>query len=205
MAKGFYISKALAIVTVVLTVSAIAGIITMIIVYQTQTADLKMTPRPTIPATTPFPPGPRPQMRLPGDLVPDHYELTIRPYLYPYIEKPTDVNDTSPNQSMNFTGNSTVYFRCVRRTKTVFLHNKGLTIGPVHLIDRDKNQRVPLNGTTQHQDESNFFEIGLDEVLEVGGNYSLFTEFTGEMMDDLAGLYVSRYQDTAADGNSTQR
>uniref|UniRef100_A0A667ZA41 Aminopeptidase n=1 Tax=Myripristis murdjan TaxID=586833 RepID=A0A667ZA41_9TELE len=205
MAKGFYISKALAIVTVVLTFSAIAGIITMIIVYQTQTADLNMTPRPTIPVTTPFPPGPRPQMRLPGDLVPDHYELTIRPYLYPYIEKPTDENATSPDQNMTFTGNSTVYFHCVRRTKTVFLHNRGLTIGTVRLTDRDKNQRVPLNGTTQHRDESNFFEISVDEVLEVGGNYSLFTEFEGEMMDDLAGLYVSRYRDAAADGNSTER
>lgn len=204
MAKGFYISKALAIGTVILTVSAIAGTITMIIVYKAQLDKLDPTPRPTHASTTPFPTGPPPNMRLPGNLVPESYQIYIKTHFYTrIIEK---VNVTTPKQMTNFTGNSTVNFECVNSTMTIFIHSRGLTINTVWVINRDTNRKVPVNHTEHHKDESDFFEIHVKEVLKKGGNYSLFTDFEGEMRDDLAGLYLSTYkQGVQTEGDNTER
>ncbi|KAM3870028.1 alanyl (membrane) aminopeptidase-like b [Diretmus argenteus] len=204
MAKGFYISKALAVITVILTASAIGGIVTMIIVYQAQIAELNPTPRPTFSPTTVFPTGPQPTMRLPGDLVPESYRLYLKPFLYTRIIDV--VNVTSPNQTMVFTGNSTVNVHCVRKTKTIFLHSKELNVSHVEVKNRNTDELITVNSRTHYEDGSDFFEIQLDGVLEEGGNYSVFVNFTGEMMDDLAGLYVSRYKEgVQANGDNTER
>ncbi|XP_071403181.1 alanyl (membrane) aminopeptidase-like b [Centroberyx affinis] len=205
MAKGFYISKALAIVTVILTVTAIAGIVTMVILYQTQIAKLNPTPRPTFTPSPTFPTGPPPNMRLPGDLVPERYELYLWPHFYTRIME--EVNVTSPNQTMVFTGNSTVHFHCVQSTKTIFLHSKmELALPVVKVTNRDTNEKMPVAGVKLHKDESDFLEIKVDDVLVKGGNYSLFVAFEGEMMDDLVGLYISKYNEgVPANGDNTER
>ncbi|KAM4619186.1 alanyl (membrane) aminopeptidase-like b [Polymixia lowei] len=206
MAKGFYISKALAVITVILTTSAIAGIITMVIVYQTQIDRLNPTPRPTFPPTTPFPTGPPPNIRLPENLVPESYKIYIQPHLYTHIVDVDDVNVTSPNQTMVFTGNSTVNFHCVEATKTIFLHSKNLTLGEAKVTDINLDKEIRLINMIIYEDGTDFLEIQLDDVLEEGGNYSLFLDFKGEMTDDLAGLYVSKYNEgVSVNGSSTER
>uniref|UniRef100_A0A8C8DAH1 Aminopeptidase n=1 Tax=Oncorhynchus tshawytscha TaxID=74940 RepID=A0A8C8DAH1_ONCTS len=186
MAIGIYISKVLAIATVVMTVSSIGGIITMMIVYETERIKMNPTPPPTPNATILYPTGPPPNLRLPGNLIPERYELVLQPRLYTFVNNAT-------NQSLIFTGNSTVYFRCVEKTKTIFLHSKQ-NVTDVTVKDLDNKKTINVKNTILYNNESNFLEIRLEGVLEEDGNYSLFTAFEGELLDDLAGFYMSSYK-----------
>uniref|UniRef100_A0A674EXC3 Aminopeptidase n=1 Tax=Salmo trutta TaxID=8032 RepID=A0A674EXC3_SALTR len=186
MAIGVYISKVLAIATVVMTVSSIGGIITMMIVYETERIKTNPTPPPTPNATILYPTGPPPNLRLPGNLIPESYDIVLQPHLYTVIPNAT-------NQSLIFTGNSTVYFRCVEKTKTIFLHSKQ-NVTDVTVKDLDNKRTINVKNTILYNNESNFLEIRLEGVLEEDGNYSLFTAFEGELLNDLAGFYMSSYK-----------
>ncbi|XP_039988747.1 aminopeptidase N-like isoform X2 [Xiphias gladius] len=188
MRKDSYISKAVATAFVVLTVSAVAGIVTMIVLYNTEISTMNPTPRPTFPSTTT---GPPPIMRLPRNLMPESYEVFLQPQLYTRIIEV--VNVTSPNQTMLFTGNSTVYFQCVQRTSTIYLHSKDLTVSDPVVINQNRNEIIRVSTLKYHEDESNFLEIQLNDALEAESNYSLFLAFKGEISENLEALYVSSY------------
>uniref|UniRef100_A0A8C7DQE4 Aminopeptidase n=1 Tax=Oncorhynchus kisutch TaxID=8019 RepID=A0A8C7DQE4_ONCKI len=198
MATGVYISKFLAIAIVVLTVSSIGGIITMIIVYENERIKTQPTAPPTPNSTTPYPTGPPPNMRLPGNLIPESYDIVLQPHLY-------IVMNTTTNQSLVFTGNSTVYFRCVENTKTIVLHSKEQNVTAVKVTDLDKGKIIKVDNTILYSNESNFLEIELDSVLVKDGNYSLFTAFEGELLDDLAGFYMSSYKKGPSREDDTER
>uniref|UniRef100_A0A8C6PM49 Aminopeptidase n=1 Tax=Nothobranchius furzeri TaxID=105023 RepID=A0A8C6PM49_NOTFU len=165
------LSKLFAVAFIVLTAAAIAGMVAMLIVYKTQIAEMNPTPRPTMPSTTMAPP---PAMRLPRNLLPESYNIFIQLQLY--IKIIEEVNVTSPNQTLLFSGNSTVHFHCVERTSRIYLHSNGPTVSAPRLIDKDTNELLQLS-----------------EYLEAGRNYSLFLAFEGEMSENLEALYVSKY------------
>ncbi|XP_070763184.1 alanyl (membrane) aminopeptidase-like b [Enoplosus armatus] len=181
-------SKAIAAAFVFLTVSVIAGIVTMIILYKTEISTLNPTPRPTFPSTTT---GPPPVMRLPKNLIPQSYKVFLQPHLYTRIIE--EVNVTSPNQTMLFTGNSTVNFHCVQRTSSIYLNSRDLAVSNPVVMDQNTNEVLPVSGLKYHEDASDFLEIQLNYALEAGGNYSLFLAFKGEITERLDALYVSTY------------
>uniref|UniRef100_A0A4W6ENH2 Aminopeptidase n=1 Tax=Lates calcarifer TaxID=8187 RepID=A0A4W6ENH2_LATCA len=162
MAKNLYISKVAAAAFIVLTVSSIAGIVTMIILYKTQISTMNPTPRPTFPSTTM---GPPPVMRLPRNLIPESYEIFLH-----------------PNQTLLFTGNSTVNFHCVERTRTIYLHSKDLTVSNPVVMNKNTNKKMGVSAVKHHEDPSNFLEIQLNDILEQG-NYSLSLAFKGELSE----------------------
>ena len=181
-------SKALALAFAILTVAVIAGTITMAIFYVTELEELKPTPRPTLGTTTT---GPPPVMRLPKNLLPERYSVNLQLFFRTRISE--DVNGTGPEQSLRFSGNSTVRFRCTQGTGAIYLHAKGLVLGErLRVLNVDTGERVGGNWTL-HEDEREFLEIQLEENLVAGGNYSLFTEFEGTMSDNLEALYLSTY------------
>uniref|UniRef100_A0A3B3W018 Aminopeptidase n=1 Tax=Poecilia latipinna TaxID=48699 RepID=A0A3B3W018_9TELE len=188
------LSKALAVAFAVLTVSAIGGMISMMIVFEIQTNNLTMTELPTVPSTTLAPP---PVMRLPRSLIPERYEIFLHPQFYSRIVE--EVNVTTPNQTLFFNGNSTVYFRCHQATKHIFLHSFELSVSPPEVIDRDNNKKLSVLSHQQHDDESDFLEIEMEENLKTDGNYSLFLSFEGEISEYLQALYVSKYTETDLD------
>ncbi|KAG7473239.1 hypothetical protein MATL_G00093590 [Megalops atlanticus] len=185
MSKGVYISKALAVATVVLTVSAVGAIITMITIFQLQVNENPPSRPPTVPVTTEGPTGPPPNMRLPNNLVPEEYTVYLQPYLYPEVYNGT-------NQTFTFTGNSTVKFKCVKVTNRIYVHSKDLNVTSVWVTD-ESGMSLPIKAKSLQEDDSNFFEIKLQSRLKVQGTYHLFTAFEGEMFDDLTGIYVSQY------------
>ncbi|KAJ8003221.1 hypothetical protein DPEC_G00167150 [Dallia pectoralis] len=198
MAKGLYISKAFAIATVVLTVSSIAGIIGMMIAYETARSNNPPTPPPTPVITTPYPTGPPLSMRLPGNLIPESYDIFLHPQLYTVMTNAT-------NQSLIFTGNSTVYFKCLKNTKTIILHSKEQYLSSVKVTDLDKGQSIKVEDTVLYNNESNFLEIRLGGLLMENGSYSLFTEFEGYLFKDLAGFYLSSYKRGPGSEDNTER
>lgn len=94
---------------------------------------------------------------------------------------------------MLFTGNSTVEFRCVERTSTIYLNSKDLKVSNPLVKNTKTNEKIPHSSMISHDDESNFLEIPLNEHLEAGKNYSLFLDFEGEISVNLEGLYLSSY------------
>ncbi|XP_034031432.1 aminopeptidase N-like [Thalassophryne amazonica] len=200
MSKGSLISKAVAAVAVILTVSVIGGIITMVIVYEKMLATLNPTPRPTLPTTTTAPP---PVLRLPGSLIPESYKIYLQLHFYPKIIK--EVNVTSPNQTMLFTGNSTVKFRCIQTTKTIYLHSDQLKVYGEKVVNTETNEVIGVYSVSSEDSPKNFLKIMLNDMLEKGGSYSLFLTFKGEM-SGLTGLYMSTYTEgPTGDGDDGQR
>ncbi|XP_041795824.1 alanyl (membrane) aminopeptidase a [Chelmon rostratus] len=187
MPKVCFTSKAVASAFAILTVSAIAGIVTMIILYTTEISTTD--PTPTVTSATP---GPPPVTRLPKNLVPHSYKIFLQPHLYTRIIEMG--NDTSPNQTKVFTGNSTVNFHCVETTKTIYLNSKDLTVFDPVVTNTKHNEMIGVAEMKHREDQRNLLEIQLNETLEAGGNYSLFLAFKGEL-SQLDGLFVSTYHE----------
>uniref|UniRef100_A0A8B9L7G5 Aminopeptidase n=1 Tax=Astyanax mexicanus TaxID=7994 RepID=A0A8B9L7G5_ASTMX len=199
MGKGVYISKGLAIATVVLTVSAVSGIVLMVVMYQLQIKENPPEEPPTLIPTTPIPTGPPPNLRLPDNLIPERYEVFLQPYFYTVLE-----NNTV--QSHVFKGNSTVTFKCVKDTRSIFLHALQLSVSNVKVTDSVTRKNIEVERYEVHINKTNFFEIQLKEVLNGNGSYyELFTEFEGELLDDLAGLYMSRYTENPVNEDDDQK
>uniref|UniRef100_A0AAX7URT5 Aminopeptidase n=1 Tax=Astatotilapia calliptera TaxID=8154 RepID=A0AAX7URT5_ASTCA len=184
MPLKFGTSKAIAIAFGVLTVSSIGGMFTMIILFKAQTQNITMTPPPTLPPTTMAPP---PDMRLPKSLVPQKYEIVLG--------NGSNPNITTPNQTMIFTGNSTVHFQCAQKTMSIFLNSRYLNVSSPVVLNENTKRNIKVSGMKHRDDESDFLELELMDPLETGGNYSLFLSFHGEVSDNLEALYLSRYTD----------
>lgn len=181
-------SKSLAIAIGVLTVSSVCSVAAMLVVYIIQTERNPPKPPPTLQTTTPFPTAPPTTLRLPDHLIPESYEVVLQPYLYAALP------DNSTEQSFIFKGNSTVRLKCVKNSKSIFLHVRGLSVTDVRVTNTDFNEKVSVRHYEVHHNESNFLEIQLKDVLFGNGSrYELFTAFEGELHDDLSGFYLSQY------------
>lgn len=198
MAKRSFRSKIVALVIVLLTVSAIVAIVTMVVLYNNEISTMNPTARPTFyPATT----GPPPVMRLPKDLVPYSYRIYLHPHMYTQINDVENV--TSPNQTYLVTGNSTVYFHCVQATETIYLHSKDLTmIGDAVVRNTKDNSRINAPEMIPHNDQSDFLEIPLEKPLEAGENYSVFLAFKTVIPNTMRGMCIVAYKTDQADSDS---
>lgn len=182
--------KAFAAAFGILTASVIGSIVTMIILYETQIATMNPTPRPTLATTTMAPP---PIMRLPTNLVPENYRIFLHLHLYSQIIE--EVNVTTPNQTMLFTGNSTVHFYCIETTRSIYLHSRDLRVYAPLVKNENTKKKIGISNMKHHADESDFLEIQLTDTLKAGMNYSLFLAFNGQISQTLQALYLSTYNE----------
>ncbi|XP_048828516.1 alanyl (membrane) aminopeptidase-like b [Brienomyrus brachyistius] len=190
MIKGLLFSKALAVGIGVVTTSAVCSMVAMVVIYQIEMSNDPPRRPPTPPATTPFPAGPPPNLRLPDTLIPQTYKVYLQPHFHVRVTNIT-------NQTFAFTGNSTVIFKCVKNTNRIFVHSKGLNVTAYRVSDgRNAELRGKLNLT---EGSSNFMEIDLDGVLKAGETYTLFTAFEGELQDNMVGFYKSKYTENEED------
>lgn len=197
MAKRSFRSKIVALVIVLLTLSAIVAIVTMVVIFNNEISAMNPTPPPTFLPTTP---GPPPVMRLPKDLVPHSYRIYLHPHMYTGIMEAENV--TSPNQTYLVTGNSTVHFHCVQETKSIYLHSKHLTIKDGAQVRNTKdNSTIIIHRMIPHDDQSNFLEIQLEKPLEAGKSYSLSLDFEREIANTLSGMSIVTYKEGQADSD----
>lgn len=196
MAKGFYISKGLGILGIVLGVAAACTIIALSVVYaqeknknaESSAADPTMsTTPPTMPTTTLDQSKPWNRYRLPRSLVPDSYRVTLRPYLQPQ------------NGLYIFTGSSTVRFTCQEPTNLIIIHSKKLnytnTQGHRVALQALGGSRAPEIDRTELVEVTEYLVVHLKGQLEAGVMYEMSSTFQGELADDLAGFYRSEYMD----------
>ncbi|XP_071345766.1 aminopeptidase Ey-like [Trachinotus anak] len=202
MGKGFYISKAVAVACVVVAAGAVATIIALSVVYsQEKSKNQATSPSTASPdttsssatssapasSTTPSTPAELWQRyRLPDSLAPVSYNVTLWPRLEP-----------NADGLYIFTGNSTVVFRCVRETDLILIHSNKLNLTT---FDGHHAKLTGLNGDTAPKLNKTWLEVPtqylvvqLNSPLQAGSMYELFTDFTGELSDDLGGFYRSEY------------
>ncbi|KAL6031044.1 hypothetical protein STEG23_030882, partial [Scotinomys teguina] len=198
MAKGFYISKTLGILGILLGVAAVCTIVALSVVYaqeKNRNAENSAT-APTLPgttstatpATTVDESKPWNQYRLPKTLIPDSYRVTLRPYL-------------TPNKQglYIFEGNSTVHFTCKEATDVIIIHSKKLnyTQKGNHLVELRAlgGSQAPGIVRTELVERTEYLVVHLQGPLVKGVQYEMESQFQGELADDLAGFYRSEYME----------
>ncbi|KAF5927285.1 aminopeptidase N [Diceros bicornis minor] len=196
MAKGFYISKTLGILGVVLGVAAVCTIIALSVVYSQEknknagssaAATTSHTTSPTTTAATTLDQSePWNQYRLPTTLVPESYRVKLRPYL-------------TPNEQglYVFQGTSTVRFTCKEATDVIIIHSKQLnytlTQGHMVVLRGVGDAQPPEIDRTELVELTQYLVVHLKGTLAEGSLYEMDSEFEGELADDLAGFYRSEY------------
>uniref|UniRef100_A0A670KE08 Aminopeptidase n=1 Tax=Podarcis muralis TaxID=64176 RepID=A0A670KE08_PODMU len=185
MAKGFFISRTLGIVGIVLAVAAVATIIALAVVYAEEKQNAAT---PSVPGTTANPNDPWNQMRLPKTLEPVHYDVTLQPFL------------TQDAQGLYvFTGNSTVQFVCVEPTDLILIHSKKLSYteqaGNLVSLRGVNGSTAPAISRTWLQENTEYLVVQLSGSLQQNASYELLSSFRGELADDLAGFYRSEYME----------
>nr|XP_026655000.1 aminopeptidase N [Zonotrichia albicollis] len=210
MAGGFFISKTVGIVAIVLGLGAVATIIALSVVYaqeknkgisdvgtSTTASPITSTSTTASPVTststsTPAPSNPWNKWRLPATLKPEFYEVSLQPFLKP-----------DANNMYIFKGNSSVVFLCEEATDLILIHSKNLNYtmqGTFHAtLQAEDGDTLPAISRTWLETPTQYLVVQLNAPLQQGKRYRLSSSFTGELADDLAGFYRSEYTD--ASGN----
>ncbi|XP_072519094.1 alanyl (membrane) aminopeptidase b, tandem duplicate 1 [Salminus brasiliensis] len=195
MGKGFYISKTVGVVGIVLGAGAVATIIALSVVYSQEKT--KNTPTTTGTGTTSSPSGttaapttlpsnePWDSYRLPDTLFPETYDITLWPRLVP----------VEPDFYI-FTGSSSVVFQCVKDTDLILIHSNRLNLTAEPTLTALGSTPAPTIKNYWLQVTTQYLVIQLNDNLKAGESYSLYTEFVGELADDLGGFYRSEYNET---------
>ncbi|XP_055517309.1 aminopeptidase Ey-like isoform X2 [Leucoraja erinacea] len=212
MAKGFYISKAVAVGAGVLALAAAATVVALAVVYAQEKNKNEGSVGPDGPGTTvpsgpgtdgpsgpgttvpsglrtsaPLPAEPWQRYRLPTSLQPLHYQVSLWPRLEPEAGSPL---------RYFFTGSCSVLFHCQQATDMILLHSNQLTRhGPELTRVWDQNEKLLTVKNNWLEKDTQYLVIILAAPLTAGKNYSLFIEFEGPLADDLKGFYRSQYKD----------
>uniref|UniRef100_A0A8C4HVL6 Aminopeptidase n=1 Tax=Dicentrarchus labrax TaxID=13489 RepID=A0A8C4HVL6_DICLA len=195
MGKVYYVSKNVGLGMLVLAVAALATIIALSIAYDKERAKNRGKPGDEAtdstsmppPPTTPFiPKEPWDHYRLPDSLVPLSYNVTLWPRLEP-----------DARGMFVFTGHSAVVFRCVKETDLIIIHSNKLNLttfyGHHAKLTGLGKATVPTIQKSWLVVKTEYLVLQLHSRLAVGSLYLLYTEFLGELADDLQGFYRSEY------------
>lgn len=196
MGKVYYVSKNVGLGMLILGISALATIIALSIAYDKERAKNRGKPdgatdstdTPT-PSTTPFiTKEPWDHYRLPNSLVPVFYNVTLWPRLEP-----------NADGMFIFTGHSAVVFRCVKETDLIIIHSNKLNLttfdGHHAKLSGLGEAVVPIIQKSWFVEKTEYLVIQLQSKLTVGESYVLYTNFLGELADDLEGFYRSEYME----------
>ncbi|KAK9543072.1 hypothetical protein VZT92_000881 [Zoarces viviparus] len=195
MGKVYYVSKNVGLGILALAATALVTIIALSIAYDKERAknrgkpgdgDSDSTSVPT-PFTTPFgPKEPWYHYRLPVSLVPVSYNVTLWPRLKPETDG-----------MYVFTGQSAVVVRCVKETDLIIVHSNKLNLthfyGHHAVLTGLGEATAPAIRMSWLVVKTEYLVLQLQSRLAVGASYVLYTEFQGELADDLQGFYRSEY------------
>ncbi|XP_054892863.1 aminopeptidase Ey-like [Poeciliopsis prolifica] len=194
MGRGFYISKTVAVTCLVASAGVLAIIISLSVLYaQERSKNIELLPTTAGPNTTSTasttPSGPKEPWdyyRLPGTVSPVHYNITLWPRLTP-----------NADDLYIFTGHSVVVFRCVIETDLILIHANKLNLtkfdGFYAKLNGLYGATAPTLKETWLEVPTQYLVVQLNDPLQPGRFYELYTEFVGELSDDLGGFYRSEY------------
>ncbi|XP_060551724.1 aminopeptidase N-like isoform X2 [Ruditapes philippinarum] len=125
-------------------------------------------------------------VRLPVHLIPDTYDVTLQPNMY-----------GDDPESFNFEGHVKIYMTAKEAGRNVTLHVNKLNINEESITfgKADGSPGGPAYKGQRESDKERQFEIFyLNSDIVAGQKYTIEMAFTGPLVGDLAGLYLSQYK-----------
>nr|CDJ80959.1 Peptidase M1 domain containing protein [Haemonchus contortus] len=128
------------------------------------------------------------ELRLPKNIEPLLYDLSIKPYLPGYVNFP-------PEKNLTFDGQVGISLRVVEPTKSIVLNSKNITVIPdkCELFSGDK--KLEIESIKEHE-RLEKLEFLLKNRLEKNQEVLLKIIYTGIISNTLGGLYQATYTDT---------
>ncbi|XP_030856224.1 aminopeptidase N isoform X2 [Strongylocentrotus purpuratus] len=126
--------------------------------------------------------------RLPRDVIPENYQLYLKPYLYE-----EDLRPNTDDRVFTFDGKVKIVMDCKMETDVITLHINNITIRSNTLESKD-GEMIEITDVT-YTPEYEFVHFHVGKMLEAGTGYVLEIEYLGELWDGLAGFYRSSYQE----------
>nr|AGT79010.1 aminopeptidase H11-5 [Haemonchus contortus] len=128
------------------------------------------------------------ELRLPKNIEPLLYDLSIKTYLPGYVSFP-------PEKNLTFDGQVGISLRVVEPTKSIVLNSKNITVIPdkCELFSGDK--KLEIESIKEHE-RLEKLEILLKNRLEKDQEVLLKVGYTGIISNTLGGLYQATYTDT---------
>jgi hypothetical protein len=133
--------------------------------------------------------------RLPDNLVPTLYDLTIKPYVG---VKPTA---WTSDKDWTFEGTQVIHFTCVKPTNRIVFHSIGHDIDLAALAISSTGDaginviREPLEVDSRRD----FVTVLMTRECRAAATYQLTIKYTGVILDVLYGFYRSTYKDELGD------
>jgi hypothetical protein len=131
--------------------------------------------------------------RLPTNLKPTLYELTIKPY----------IGENYNDKSFTFEGYVNISFICLNQTNKIILHAKDLFIRSTKLYEINNSyfsgisyNEILIDNNLYYDDIREFIIINLNKDCVNGNNYVISINYTGVISNSLAGFYRSSYLDS---------
>ncbi|XP_063436787.1 aminopeptidase N-like [Mytilus trossulus] len=142
-----------------------------------------LPPSTTTPTVSTTPPGGG-DVRLPLNLYPFLYDLEIQPFIY-----------ETNSSDFYFIGKVRIDMECRRSTNEIVLHSNKLNIttSSVTITPMSPGQSTIIP-TIEFDTVNQFLILKSTTSLVAGSNYSVYIEFNGPILSNLAGLYQSSYQ-----------
>lgn len=192
MGNVYHVNKTLGLCLLVAAAAALTIIIALSVAYNNEksknrgTGAASTASTSTPPVTSYTPKDPWDYYRLPSSLLPLSYNVTLWPRLEP-----------DADGMYIFTGHSVVIFTCLKNTDLVIIHSTKLNLTT---FSEHHAKLTGLNGASPPAierswfvDRTEYLVLQLRGQLSVGASYALYTEFRGELADDLQGFYRSEY------------
>lgn len=192
MGKVYYVSKTVGLGLLLGAAVALVTIIALSVAYNNEKSRKRGGGAPlpgatATPALTPFSPQqPWDYYRLPASLLPLSYAVTLWPRLQP-----------DADGVYAFSGHSAVIFTCLQETDLVIIHANKLNLsslsGQWAELQGLGGMEAPPIRRSWLVERTEYLVLQLGGALSVGASYRLYTEFRGELANDLQGLYRSEY------------
>lgn len=198
MANVYYVSKTLGLALLVAAAAALVTIIALSVAYNNEksksrgagaasSSSSSSSPSTSTPPVTSFTPKePWDYYRLPTSLLPLYYSVTLWPRLQP-----------DADGAYVFTGHSAVTFTCLKNTDLIIVHSAKLNLttfsGHHAKLTGLDGASPPAIQRSWFVERREYLVLRLRGQLSVGASYALYTEFRGELADDLQGFYRSEY------------
>lgn len=192
MGNVYHVNKKVGLALLVAAAAALATIIALSMAYNNEksknrgagAASASSASTPLLTSVTPK--HPWDHYRLPSALLPLSYSVMLWPRLEP-----------DEDGLYVFTGHSLVIFTCMEETDLVIIHSNKLNLTTLsgHHAKLQGLDRVspPAIERSWLVEKTQFLVLQLKSRLLVGASYTLYTEFRGELADDLQGFYRSEY------------
>jgi len=135
--------------------------------------------------------------RLPTNVKPIHYKITLDPLLV----RPGPREEPVPN---TFTGEVIITLRVLEETRSITLHYNDLSIQDVSISIKTAGNDITLPVIHTYDVVTHFWVISLDRspnddaegTFKANEEYLITTKYTGHHRDDMYGFYRSSYKDT---------